>query len=75
MTDTTEAEKHDLLGLRRSVELEERADLYAVGRDLSNAVAHMREANRIRKSVFGNISDPNELREHTHAALKSTGEG
>jgi len=54
--------------LRESVDLENRADLYAPGGNFREASYLMREANRIRKRHFGSL-DPNELRERTHAAL------
>jgi hypothetical protein len=54
--------------LRHSVELENRADLCAASCNFGDAVALMREANRIRGGVFGGC-DPNELRDKTLAAL------
>lgn len=54
--------------LRESVELETRSDLFAAASNLHEATILMREANKIRASVFGKL-DPNELRERTHEAL------
>jgi hypothetical protein len=55
--------------LRRSIETEKRSDLHAIAGDLREATYLMREANKLRASVFGKL-EPNELRERTHAALE-----
>ena len=54
--------------LAESVEIERRSDLFAASCNLREAAALMREANRIRASVFGK-REPNELRELTHAVV------
>ena len=58
----------DVAVLRRSIDLEARADLFAAWRNLGEAVPLMREANEIRRRVFGRF-DPNELRERTRRYL------
>ena len=60
----------DLLELAESVKLEDRADLAARSGNFGEASMLMREANAIRERHFGRF-DPNELRERTHAALRS----
>lgn len=55
--------------LRTSVVLEREADIRAMAFDLRGACEAMRRANAYRRSVFGNIPDPNELRQRTHEAL------
>jgi hypothetical protein len=64
----SELTRDEIIRLRESVELETRSDLFAAARNLREATHLMREANAIRRRVFGKF-DPDELRERTHAAL------
>jgi hypothetical protein len=63
----------DLVELRESVDLENCADLHAVSGNFGEASWLMKQANAIRKRIFGPY-DPNVLREKTHAALNPIGE-
>jgi hypothetical protein len=61
----------DLGALRKSVSLEERADLLAATGNFVEAAALMKEANRVRQGQFGPWN-PNELRDFTRLALTQT---
>jgi hypothetical protein len=58
----------DIVELRESVELENRADLCAAACNFREASRLMKAANAIRSRHFGKL-DPRELREQTLAAL------
>jgi hypothetical protein len=71
MTDVKiELVERDWAALRKSVEFERESDLCAAAGNIGDATMLMKEANRLRESVFGKF-DPNELRERTHAALSA----
>ena len=63
--------KQEIEELRESVRLEDQADLMAAACNFGEASYYMREANKIRASWFGHGLNPNDLRERTHAALRS----